>query len=366
MNKERMVAEFIELSLIDSISFQEREICDLLTKKLKELGFKVEEDHAGKFYNGNAGNLYGILKGTKEGSVLFSSHMDTVEPGFNKSPRIKGKRIEASGGSILGADDISGLVEILEGIRYIEENHIEHKDIEIIFPIAEEVYTKGSKVFDYSKVKSKEAYILDLSGPIGKGAYLAPSLIKFSAVIHGKAAHSGANPELGINAIEIAGKFISAIQQGHVDEVSTINIGSIRGGEMTNIVCDHVLMQGEIRSHDHQKALEHNARLEKTLDEICWSYGAHNDYVSQIELVAYENDMNSKCVQDFITSCKELNIEPTFMKTFGGSDANSFMEHGIESLVISSGMYETHSTKEYTIIDDLIDGANLVAKLIQK
>ena len=69
---------------------------------------------------------------------------------------------------------------------------------------------------------------------------------------------------------------------------------------------------------------------------------------------------------DFIDCCKALDIEPTFMKTFGGSDANSFMEHGIESLVISCGMYETHSTKEYTLINDLEDGANLVIQLIQK
>ena len=67
---------------------------------------------------------------------------------------------------MLGADDAAGLVEILGGIRRVLASGKPHRDIEVLFPIAEEVYTKGSRVFDFSRIRAKEAYVLDLSGPV--------------------------------------------------------------------------------------------------------------------------------------------------------------------------------------------------------
>ncbi len=52
---------------------------------LKKLGIEVYEDDAGIEYNGNCGNLYGILSGELPGEpILLSAHMDTVEPGRGK------------------------------------------------------------------------------------------------------------------------------------------------------------------------------------------------------------------------------------------------------------------------------------------
>ena len=50
--------------------------------------------------------------------------------------------------------------------------------------------------------------------------------------------------------------------------------------------------------------------------------------------------------------------------TFGGSDNNSFAKNGIEGLVLSNGMYNAHSTREYTTVDDLYKGAELIGQLI--
>ena len=82
---------------------------------------------------------------------------------------------------------MAGLVEILEGIRSVKEAGVPHRDIEILFTIAEELYIKGSSVFDFSKVRAKEAYVLDISGPVGSAAYKAPSLISYQVVVTGKA-----------------------------------------------------------------------------------------------------------------------------------------------------------------------------------
>lgn len=84
-NEKRIRELFEELVSIDSVSFSERQMADCLTKILKEMKFEVSEDSAGEFYGGNAGNLYGFLKGTGEGtSTLFVAHMDTVHPGASK------------------------------------------------------------------------------------------------------------------------------------------------------------------------------------------------------------------------------------------------------------------------------------------
>lgn len=102
---------------------------------------------------------------------------------------------------MLGADDAAGLVQILEGIRMVQEAGCPHRDLEILFPAAEEVYTKGSSAFDFTKLRGKEAYVLDLSGPVGMAAAKAPSLISFQITVQGKAAHAGFEPEKGIHAI---------------------------------------------------------------------------------------------------------------------------------------------------------------------
>ena len=55
VNEQRAVDEFQELTAIDAPSFGERQMADRLIVKLKELGFEVEEDNAGKHFGGNAG-----------------------------------------------------------------------------------------------------------------------------------------------------------------------------------------------------------------------------------------------------------------------------------------------------------------------
>ena len=117
-------------------------------------------------------------------SVLLSGHMDTVEPSKGKKGIIgEDGVIRSAGKAVLGADDVAGLVEILEGIRSVKEAGVPHRDIEILFTIAEELYIKGSNVFDFSKVRAKEAYVLDISGPVGSAAYKAPSLISYQVVV---------------------------------------------------------------------------------------------------------------------------------------------------------------------------------------
>ena len=56
--RNELLEEFAGFTEIDSVSFGERRMADLLKEKLRALGFETEEDDAGSHYGGNAGNVY--------------------------------------------------------------------------------------------------------------------------------------------------------------------------------------------------------------------------------------------------------------------------------------------------------------------
>lgn len=368
-DKERIRKEFEELVRIDSISFAEREMADRVKDKLLKLGFEVSEDEAGSRYGGNAGNIYGFLKGDLPGGpVLFSAHLDTVQPGTGKEAvdaEDGSGRITSKGDTILGADDVAGIVEILEGIRMVQEEGLSFRDVEVLFPIAEEVYIKGTEAFDFRKIRAEEAYVLDLGGPVGTAALQAPSLVSFRVTIDGRAAHAGFAPEEGINAIAAMGRAISKIRQGRIDEETTLNIGTISGGKATNIVSERCVCEGEIRSYSNRKALDMARELQTVFEDAAEEAGAACEAKFNVDLTAYKIEEGAAAVKHFIGACERLGITPKLTRTFGGSDNNNFAKHGINGIVLSCGMYEAHSVREYTTQQDLELGARLVAELIQ-
>ena len=267
--KQNIIEDFEQLVSFDSISFHERKTADWLIERLQKMGFSVEEDDAGSHYGGDTGNLYAVLDGTLPGEpVIFCAHMDVVEPWSGKKSIVEEDgTIHSAGDTVLGADDISGILEILYGVQLVIDSGKPHKKIEILFTIGEELYVKGSDVFDYSKIEAKQAYVLDLSGTVGAAARRAPSIISIKAEVKGKAAHAGFEPERGIHAIAVAAEAVTRLSMGHVDEDTTFNIGTINGGTATNIVPDSCVVTGEIRSYDHNKALEHVKNTEKIFAE---------------------------------------------------------------------------------------------------
>ena len=146
--KQNIIEDFKQLVSFDSISFHERKTADWLIERLQKMGFSVEEDDAGSHYGGDTGNLYAVLDGTLPGDpVIFCAHMDVVEPGSGKKSIVEEDgTIHSAGDTVLGADDISGILEILYGVQLVLDSGKPHKKIEILFTIGEELYVKGSDV----------------------------------------------------------------------------------------------------------------------------------------------------------------------------------------------------------------------------
>lgn len=178
INEQRILNEFLELVQIDSLSLKEGNVAKVLVKKLEEIGCSVVIDNAGEKANGETGNIIATLKGNKEGKkILFSSHMDTVTPGIGVKPIVDEANgiIKSDGTTILGSDDKAGIAAILEGLRYINENNIEHTDIQVVFSICEECGLVGAKNLDYGKIDSEYAFILDSGGSPGEIIVKAPA-----------------------------------------------------------------------------------------------------------------------------------------------------------------------------------------------
>ncbi len=366
INKDRITKEFCELVTIDSIPFRERQMADRLTEKLLELGFTVKEDEAYEQYQGTSGNLYAYLEGQLPGEpILLSAHMDTVEPGLNKKPILHSDgTITSDGTTVLGADDLSGVVAILEAVRTAREKGIPHRSIEILFAIAEEVYLKGSAVFDYSVVKAKEAYVFDLDGEIGTAAIKAPTVISLTIKFIGKASHAGFAPEQGINAIAAAAIAITQTKQGRIDKDTTVNIGTIEGGKARNIVSAECIIQGEVRSLKHDKALSEVERIRAIFEAVAADCQTTLEFITSFGCIAYEVSSNHPVVKRFERVCHKMKVPVKLIETFGGSDNNNFAFHGITGIVLACGMHQVHSQKEFTHVDELEKCSNIILNLI--
>ncbi len=368
MNRDRLIQTFQELVSIDSPSFGERAMADELTRRLKSLGFTVSEDNAGEYYGGTAGNLYGYRDGRIPGEpLLFSTHMDTVEPSRGKKAVLhEDGRITSDGTTVLGADCMAGTAAILEALAELEEEQADCRSLELLFFIGEEKHLRGSAVFDYAKVRAKESYILDLSGPVGTAANQAPTLVDFQITVHGKAAHAGFAPEEGVHAVAAAARAVARMELGHVGKNMTVNIGHIEGGvKATNIVPDTCFLMGEIRSYSHEQALEEMKKIEALFREEAEKAGGSCEVHSTVPIHAYQVPEEHAGVLRFRRACERLKLPGTLNPTFGGSDQSNLSLHGISGLVLSSAMEQVHSCSEFTTVSGLETAAELVKLLMQ-
>jgi tripeptide aminopeptidase len=361
----RLFETFSKMVEINSPSFGERGFCDYLKTTLAGLGIACEEDGAGEIIGGNSGNLYAYVNGALAGnSILFSAHMDTVEPSIGKTAVVKSDKIFSNGTTVLGADDVSGVTIILETLTRLKETNTPHRNIELLFTVAEEKHCAGSAVVDYSRIKSKEAYTLDLCGEIGEAANAAPTIFTFTVKITGKAAHAGFAPETGIHAIQVAANALAKLPSGSPESGLTFNTGTISGGLMTNIVPDNCVVTGEIRSLEHGAVLRYWESVKSVFEAEAKALGADLDFTTKTEITAYKIPETSAVAAAFKNACEKEGIKPDIHSTLGGSDNNNYALHGIEGLVIACSMHDVHSNREYAVLSELEQGVHLLTAIL--
>ncbi len=367
INQQRLLDEFFELVQIDSAPKDERLIADVLIHKLQGLGFNVTEDDAGQKIGGNAGNVIGILEGQKDApALLFCAHMDRVHPGLGIRPQLNNGIITSDGTTILAADDVAGIVAILEAIRMIQEQKLPHGRLEILFTVAEEGGLFGAKSLDATKLQAKAGFFLDAGGPVGSIVTQAPAQKGLNAIIHGKAAHAGVAPEEGINAIFVAAEAITKMKLGRIDSETTSNIGIIQGGVATNIIPDRVELKGEARSLNNDQLVLQMNHMVEVINSTCASHGVTADINVSHSYSAFDLSEDDVAVKLAVDAAKAMGLNPTLESTGGGSDANIINGYGIPSVVLGMGYTDVHTTSEAIPVEQLVAAANYVLSIIKE
>ena len=359
-----MISEFLELAAYSVPSKHETEIRQCLLEKLLELGFSVSVDEA--FPETHSGSLYGYLPGQLPGEpILFTAHMDTVTPCENKKITVElDGTIHTDGTTILGGDDLTGVVEILEAVRQIQKQKLPHRDIEVIFTACEEYFVEGAQKLDYSRIHSRQAYVLDTDGEIGTAVLAAPTGIRVMATLEGKASHAALKPEDGVNAVAMAADAISHMRLGRVDQDTTANIGIIRGGSSGNIVPDRCFVEGETRALVHESALKQRDHMAQCFRDAAEKAGGRVSLDISTVYTAWAVDETAPICRRFERAARQAELQPLFQRACGGSDASFLSAHGISCLVLATGMHEIHSVREYTTVQEMETMAQLVRYLM--
>lgn len=363
---QRLVEQFLAMVGISSPSRREGEFAAYLRKELEALGFWVEIDSAGENAGGNTGNLIATLKGNTDAEpLMFCCHMDTVTPCANIQPVIADGVIRSDGTTILSGDDKAGIAAVIEGVRRIKERGVEHGLLQVVLTICEEVGMHGAKGLDYSKVKSKRVFVLDAEGPLGKIAVQGPAKDSIKAIVHGRTAHAGLNPERGISAIQVAARAIERMQLLRIDAETTANLGTISGGVATNVVAEEVIVTAEARSLVNEKLDAQSAHMKACFEQAAQEFGVSVDVSIERSYAAFKLTESDPVVGQCIDAMRRLGLEPELISTGGGSDCNIFNARGLTAIDLAIGMTDVHSKSESIRIADMETAARLIESLIE-
>jgi tripeptide aminopeptidase len=371
----RLADEFARQAGIASPSFREGEISRYLIERFERLGMTVVMDDAGPKVGSECGNLIATLAASGKDCepLLLSAHMDTVVPADGVQPVLKDGVFTSAGDTILGADDKAGLAEIIEALEVVREQNIPHGLIEVVITICEEKGLLGAKHLDYSKVVSRRGLALDTSGT-DRVINTAPAANKMRIVLTGRESHAGIAPENGVSAIVAAARGIAAMRLGRVDRQTTANIGTIQGGQATNIIPRQVILEGEARSHDPVKLQAQTEHMIACLTDAARSSGQVINGESVSVTIETEVLSDYPCMavapgagilQLVEKAAQHLDRTIELRDGGGGSDANIFNGHGIETVIIGTGMTDVHTINESVRVADMVRVAELLVEIIR-
>lgn len=363
MQDRRLIDIFLELTAIDALSQNEKPVADYIKKFLANLGITAVEDTTTELTGSNTGNL--ICKVGTGGDFALLSHMDTARPTKNLKAIVSEDRITSSGDTILGGDDRAGISVILYAVEKAVKENAALNDFTIGFTVCEETTMLGSRTIMLPE-QIRGGIIFDSQYRPGKFIYAACGAMYFKVKIIGKASHAGIFPEKGINSIAVASAIIANISQGRIDEETTVNIGTIQGGEATNVVSPVTVFEGEVRSFDKDKVEKVMGDIRTTIIKLSEHMKAQYIIDDRWDFEPFVLPEVSPTYKRIYSAIAETGLEVHPVRSLGGSDANSLNARGIESVNIGIGAQNPHGDDEFILIEDLYKAAEIASKLIRK
>ncbi len=360
----RLLRIFLELAALDSPSLNERAAADYVIRTLTEAGIPVKEDDAAISINGDTGNLIVNLPGNVSGKpILFAAHLDTVEPGRGVEPVIKDGYVVSAGATVLGADDKAGVAVIIELLLRLVGGDLPYADITAIFTVAEEVGLIGAQALDYSDWQADLGFVFDDGGPVGRITTQAPYQDHFSCKFIGQAAHAGLEPEAGRSAIRAAAAAVTQMSLGRLDDETTANIGTVRGGTAINVVPAEAEISGEARSHSVDKLTTQIKHMTEACAVAAKATGVEYGVTIRRLYEGFDLAANHAAVARARVAVKEAGLTPMLGKSGGGSDTNIFNAHGIAAVNIGVGYEKVHTPDERLPVSALNEALDVAMRL---
>lgn len=364
---------------------KQKDLARVLVKELADMGITdAEMDEHGYVYASIPSNS------EKENIpvICFCAHMDTspdcnganVKPIIHRNyngdpivlpddpsqvitteqhPYLKEKTgddiITASGTTLLGADDKSGVAIIMDMVNFLKNNpHISHGTIKILFTPDEEIGRGVDKV-DLQKLGASYAYTLD-GGELGSLEDETFSADSFTVVFHGVSAHPGYAKGRMSNAIKMASDFVCSLPKNNFSpETTELLEGFVHPVRITGMV-ERAEVEFIIRDFRSEKLNEYEQFLIEKAREIAASYQG-----GKVEFHKTEQYRNMKEVLDkhpqVVTYARQA-IErlgiPVITKSIrGGTDGSRLSFMGLPCPNIFTGEMAFHSKHEFVSIQDM-------------
>ena len=346
-----------------------REGVDLVAKRvfkeLEEAGASTRWDEEGKA-------LIAEIPGDSRAPVLLLGHMDTVFPVGEAARRpftVEGSRVTGPG----ALDMKGGVAVMLSALKALHSAGFSGRPLKVILVSDEEIAHNGSKATVMLQREARgcaacfncETGYEDNSLVIGrKGG------VVFKAAVHGIAAHAGNNPRQGRSAIWEMAKKIDDIQNmTDWDNGITFNVGTIKGGTVSNAIPDYCEVEGDIRFQDPDISPFVKEELFKVLNHT-YMEG------TKTELLLYHEGMlpmkmteeNRKLFEFVKKTGEENGIPVSEGKLVGGGSDSGYVVYAGVPTVCAMGVKGrfNHTRDEYALKDSLFERAKLLGAVILK
>jgi tripeptide aminopeptidase len=347
------VEDFVRLCEIESPSKHERAIADAVRADLEVLGLEVEEDDTGADTGSEAGNLLARIRGPAEGrTVLLCAHLDTVPLSAPVEVVQENGVLSNRHDAILGADNKAAVATILSAARRLAGDG-PPVGVELLFTTCEELALAGAKTVERGRLRADFGYVFDHASPVGELILASPTYYRLELDFRGQAAHAGIRPEAGRNAIAAAARALATMQLGRLDEATTTNVGEIEGGSAANVVAERCRAVLEARSLDDSRAGETVGAMVDAATEA--ASDAECDLETTVERLfrGYRLQRSAPVVEIAARALESCDIEPVYINTGGGSDANALIATGLPMLNVANGTRDNHQPDESVTVEAL-------------
>ena len=405
INKDALVERFMRYVQIDTQSDPEsnsfpttekqKDLSKILFDELNKMGLQnVELDEFGYVYATVPGNT------DKSGvpAICFCSHVDTapdcsgknVKPLLHKnydgnditlpddptqvlsvsrSPYLKNHIgsdiITASGNTLLGSDDKSGVAVIMQAAQYLTDNkNVKHGDIKIVFTPDEEV-GKGVAKIDMQKVGAKFGYTLD-GGEAGSLEDESFSADGASIVVNGVIAHPGYAKGKLVNALKIAGEILDALPKNEWSPETTEKREGFVHPVSLNGIAEKTTIGFIVRDYTRDGLAKHHERLKKIAEEVVAKHkGATMEYipVEQYRNMKEVLDQHPEVVANAAEAIRRSGLEVIQENIRGGTDGSRLSYMGLPCPNIFTGMQNIHGKQEWIGVNDMMKAAETIVHL---